>query len=167
VVLGIDPGTDRTGFAVVDAARDGGRPVAVSYGVIHTRASDPMPERLLSLHRQLERLLDAHPVRRAGVERLFPGRSAPSVITVAQSRGVALLALAQHGVPVAEYTPSAVKNAIVGYGRAEKEQVQAMVAILFGLSERPRPDDAADALAIAYCALTPPPAWTAAGPRPS
>lgn len=152
LVLGIDPGTDRTGYAVVDE-EIGGRPTAVAYGVIHTQASQPMPERLALIAARLRELLAAHPIRRAGVERLFGGRNGPSLVSVAEARGVVLCTLAEHGVPVVEVTPSAVKSAIVGYGRAEKQQVQAMTCLLFGLAKPPRPDDAADALAIAYYAL--------------
>jgi len=151
MVLGIDPGTHRTGFALVEGRT--GRPVAVDYGVITTPPTLAAGERLSRIYDRVRALLEAHRPDLAAVERLFVGRSAPSAISVGQARGVVLLALTQAGVPIEEYTPSAVKTALVGYGRADKAQVQAMVRALFRLEQVPRPDDAADALAIAVCAM--------------
>ncbi|MCL6596165.1 MAG: crossover junction endodeoxyribonuclease RuvC [Firmicutes bacterium] len=151
MVLGIDPGTHRTGFAAVEER--GGRPVAVEYGVITTAPGLAPGERLRRIYDRVRALVEGHRPSVAAVERLFLGANAPSAVSVGQARGVVLLALAQAGVPVHEYTPSAVKTAIVGYGRADKAQVQEMVRVLFRLDRVPRPDDAADALAVAVCAL--------------
>jgi crossover junction endodeoxyribonuclease RuvC len=151
LVLGIDPGTHRTGYAVVDER--GGAPVAVEYAVITTAPDLAAGSRLVAIYERLQALVQRYRPRVAAVERLFLGANAPSAISVGQARGVVLLALAQAGVPVEEYTPSAVKTAIVGYGRADKAQVQEMVRLLFRLPAVPRPDDAADALALAVCAL--------------
>ena len=151
MVLGIDPGTHRTGYAAVDMR--GSTLVAVDYGVITTSASLAPGARLKMIYERVVDLIERHRPQAAAVERLFLGQNAPSAIAVGQARGVVLLALAQAGVPLEEYTPSAVKTAIVGYGRADKAQVQEMVRVLFRLAAVPRPDDAADALAVAVCAL--------------
>jgi crossover junction endodeoxyribonuclease RuvC len=151
LVLGIDPGTHRTGFALVDGRL--ARLRAVTYGVITTRPNEPAGSRLLQIYERVRALIETYEPERAGIERLFLGANAPSAVSVGQARGVVLLALAQAGTPIGEYTPSEVKTAIVGYGRADKAQVQAMVQVLFGLERVPRPDDAADALAVAVCAL--------------
>lgn len=154
MILGIDPGTHRTGFAVVDGRM--GRLKAVTYGVITTLPSEPAGARLVTIYERVKALLAEYRPERAGIERLFLGANSPSAVSVGQARGVVLLALTQAGVAVGEYTPSQVKTAIVGYGRADKAQVQSMVKVLFGLDRVPRPDDAADALAIAVCALNAP-----------
>lgn len=151
LVLGIDPGTHRTGFAVVDGRM--GRLKAVTYGVITTLPKESPGARLHKIYERVQALLVEYQPEMAGIERLFLGANAPSAVSVGQARGVVLLALTQAGVEVGEYTPSQVKMAIVGYGRAEKAQVQAMVQTLFGLERIPRPDDAADALAIAVCTI--------------
>jgi crossover junction endodeoxyribonuclease RuvC len=150
LVLGIDPGTAITGYGLV---RDepGGALQAVIYGVFETPAGMPLPERLLILHQKLTELLLLHQVHSAAVEKLFFQRNVRTAIAVGQARGVALLALAQHGVGVAEYTPLEVKQAVTGYGGADKNQVQQMVRVILGLAEIPRPNDAADALAVAIC----------------
>lgn len=151
MVLGIDPGTHRTGYAAVDMR--GSALVAVEFGVITTPPALAMGLRLQTIYDRVRDLVERHRPATCAVERLFLGQNAPSAIAVGQARGVVLLALAQAGVPLEEYTPSAVKTAIVGYGRAEKAQVQEMVRVLFRLERVPRPDDAADALAVAVCAL--------------
>jgi crossover junction endodeoxyribonuclease RuvC len=148
-ILGIDPGTASTGFGVVEEIA--GELTAIAFGVISTPAHTPMPERLLGLHQQLTRILSLHAPASAAVERLFFQRNVRTAIAVGQARGVALLALAQYGVPVAEYTPPEVKQAVASYGGADKRQVQEMVRILLRLDAIPQPDDAADALAIAIC----------------
>lgn len=150
MILGIDPGTHRTGFAIVDPRM--GRLKAVTYGVITTHPSEPPGTRLVTIYERVRDLVAEYRPERAGIERLFLGANSPSAVSVGQARGVVLLALTQAGVEVGEYTPSQVKTAIVGYGRAEKAQVQSMVQVLFGLDRIPRPDDAADALAVAVCA---------------
>jgi len=149
IILGIDPGTAALGYGVVE--RIGGRLRAIDHGCLVTSADLPMPERLLAIHGLLDDLLSLHEPAIVAVERLFFSRNAQTAIAVGQARGVVLLAAAQHGKPVREATPNEVKSAIAGYGAADKEQVQRMVQLVLGMAEVPRPDDAADALAIAVC----------------
>lgn len=151
IVLGIDPGTAITGYGLVRETDAG--PALVTYGVIQTPAGAPMPERLKTLYRELTDLLLLHRPDSAAVEKLFFQRNVSTAMTVGQARGVALLALAQANVPVGEYTPRDVKQAVAGYGGADKSQVQQMVRAILNLAETPRPDDAADALAVAICHL--------------
>ena len=151
-VLGIDPGTATTGYGLVRLARDGGLE-AVTFGVILTPPKTPAHERLLMLYRDLKELLSLHHPDSCAVEKLFFQRNVSTAIAVGQARGVVLLAMAEAGIDVAEYTPNEVKQAVVGYGSAQKKQVQEMVRTLLGLSEIPKPDDAADALAIAITHL--------------
>ncbi|OGT28406.1 MAG: crossover junction endodeoxyribonuclease RuvC [Gammaproteobacteria bacterium RBG_16_66_13] len=150
LVLGIDPGTARTGYGLVQHTASGGLRM-VAYGVIETEAGQPMGERLLRLESELEALLAEHRPAGAGVERLYFDRNVSSALTVGQARGVVLLMLARHAIPMTEYTPREVKQAVVGYGGADKKQMQAMVRLLLEMDHEPRPDDAADALAIAIC----------------
>lgn len=152
LVIGVDPGTATTGYGLVRESPDGSLTL-VDYGAILTPADLPMPQRLLELHRQLSELLLLHRPASGAVEKLFFHRNVTNAISVGQGRGVVLLALAQAGLPVAEYTPLQVKQAVVGYGGADKNQVQQMVRALLGLDHIPKPDDAADALAIAICHL--------------
>ncbi len=154
IVLGIDPGTATTGYGFIRAmpGEDDAFEV-VDYGVVTTPAGEPMASRLLLLHRELRRLIAAYRPAEAAVERLFFGRNTTTAITVGQARGVALLALAEAGLPVAEYTPAEVKQAMAGFGRAGKSQMQRIMQALLRLPEPPQPDDAADALAIALCHL--------------
>jgi crossover junction endodeoxyribonuclease RuvC len=152
LVIGIDPGTATTGYGLVQERQDGSLQV-VDYGAILTPAHTPLSERLLELHRQLNDILLLHRPESAAVERLFFQKNVRTALNVGQARGVALLALAQAGLRVAEYTPLEVKQAVVGYGAADKNQVQQMVRALLALEDIPRPDDAADALAIAICHL--------------
>lgn len=148
-VLGIDPGSARMGYGVVDVA---GNALAVAgYGCLETPAALSTAERLHLLHQDLTTLLDRFAPAEVAIEELFFAKNARTAIAVAQARGVALLAAAQYGCRVAEYTPLQVKVAVVGYGKAEKVQVQHMVTILLRLPEPPKPDDTADALAIAIC----------------
>jgi crossover junction endodeoxyribonuclease RuvC len=151
IVLGIDPGTATTGYGVVRDTEAGLEPVA--YGVITTPAGASAPERLLSIYHELKRLIAHHLPATAAVEKLFFQRNVSTAMTVGQARGVALLALAEAGVPVGEYNPRDVKQAVCGYGGADKAQVQHMVQALLNLPDLPRPDDAADALAVAICHL--------------
>ncbi len=125
----------------------------VDYGVIETSPDLPMSQRLLSLHGQLEHILLLHCPQSGAVEKLFFQRNVTNAISVGQARGVALLALAQAGLPAGEYTPMQVKQAVAGYGGADKNQIQQMVRALLNLPEIPKPDDAADALAVAICHL--------------
>jgi crossover junction endodeoxyribonuclease RuvC len=149
IVLGIDPGTASTGYGVV--ARRGGRLVALDGGVIETRAGAPPERRLTDIHRAVADLLDEHEPGCVALEDLFFGANARSAFAVGQARGVVLLAAGQRGLPCASYTPQQVKGAVCGTGRAAKEQVQRMVQALLRLPEPPRPDHAADALAVAIC----------------
>jgi crossover junction endodeoxyribonuclease RuvC len=152
LVIGIDPGTAITGYGLVRENEDGSLK-AVAYGTIQTQARSPMAERLLTLYEKLTEILNQHQPDSSAVEMLFFQRNVKTAITVGQGRGVVLLALAQAGVPIAEYTPLEIKQAITGYGRADKRQMQDMVRTLLTLEELPKPDDAADALAVAICHL--------------
>jgi crossover junction endodeoxyribonuclease RuvC len=146
--LGIDPGTATIGYGLVREHSDGSLE-AITYGVITTLPSVPMWERLKAIYDGLMALVGEYQPDRAAVEELFFAKNVTTAITVAQGRGVILLALANSGVTVSEYKPNAVKQAIAGYGAAKKPQMQEMTRILLGLERIPRPDDAADALAVA------------------
>ncbi len=152
LVLGIDPGTATTGYGLIREVPNGNLEV-VDYGVIQTPAGMLPEKRLLLLYQRLMDLLLLHRPDTGAVEKLFFRRNVTTAIAVGQARGVTLLALAQQGLSVSEYTPMEVKQAVTGYGGAEKHQIQVMVQSLLGLSELPRPDDAADALAVAMCHL--------------
>jgi crossover junction endodeoxyribonuclease RuvC len=147
-ILGLDPGTATTGYGIIDAAEDG-RLTAVSFGAITTPADAAMPQRLQTIQRELQQLLDAYQPDTAGIEEVFFGRNITTAITVGQARGVLLLTLANAGLPIGEYSPPKIKEAVTGYGKADKTQVQMMVRNLLDLEETPRPDDAADGLAVA------------------
>lgn len=147
-ILGIDPGTARLGFGLIDADDVY---TSVDFGVIETPSSIPMAERLLVLHDNLRRLIQQHEPAVMAVEQLFFSRNVTTAIAVGQARGVAMLLAAQSGIRVVEYTPAEVKQAISGYGNADKRQIQALVQMLLELNQIPHPDDAADALAIALC----------------
>ncbi len=153
-VLGIDPGTASTGYGVVapDPARPG-RLVALDGGVIATAPGLPLERRLDAIHARVVELIDEHAPVALAVEDLYFGANARSALAVGQARGVVLLAAGQRGLPCGSYTPQQVKGAVCGSGRAEKLQVQEMVQRLLGLAELPRPDHAADALAVAICHL--------------
>jgi crossover junction endodeoxyribonuclease RuvC len=153
LVLGVDPGTAITGYGLVRHAPDGDRLEAVAYGVITTPADWAMPERLQKIYRGLTALIREHHPTEAAVEQLFFSRNVKTALAVGQARGVVLLSLADGGLPIHEYTPLEVKQSVVGYGRAEKAQVQDLVRLLLGLEAVPQPDDAADALAVAICHL--------------
>ena len=147
IVLGIDPGTASVGYGIVE--RTAGRLREVDHGCLTTSPDRSLPERLVAIHALVDELICLHQPDLLGVERLFFSRNVQTAFAVGQARGVVLLAAAQHGTPVREATPNEVKSAITGYGAADKEQVQRMVQLVLGMSELPRPDDAADALAIA------------------
>ena len=149
IVLGIDPGTAATGYGVVE--RDGAKLRAIDYGCLETLPTQELPQRLLEIHRAVTELILTHQPVQVGVERLFFNRNVQTAFAVGQARGVVLLAAAEHGLPVFEYGPHEVKLAVTGYGRADKAQVQRMVQIVLGMAVLPRPDDAADALAVAIC----------------
>lgn len=148
-IIGIDPGLASTGWGIVDI--QGSRDRYVAHGVIRTSPASPVGERLLRIHAEIDRVIAEYSPNEAGVENLYFARNATSAIPVAQARGVVLLALTQRQVPTHEYPPQAIKQAIVGSGRAEKHQVQELVRMLLGLDAVPRPDHASDALAAAIC----------------
>jgi crossover junction endodeoxyribonuclease RuvC len=151
-VLAVDPGLTRCGIGVVDST-GGRRATMVAVGVVRTPASDPVEARLLAVSEGLDAWLDEHTPDVVAVERVFAQANVRSVMGTAQAAGLVLVAAARRGLPVAMHTPSEVKAAVTGSGRAEKEQVTLMVTRILGLAEAPRPADAADALALALCHL--------------
>jgi crossover junction endodeoxyribonuclease RuvC len=150
-IFGIDPGSERTGYGCVET--DGRRHHLVACGAITARRGDSFPDRLERIHRELTHLIGACRPSSVALENLFHANNARSALKLGHARGVAMLAAVQAGCAVAEYTPAEVKRAIVGYGRAEKRQVQQMIKLLLGLDKVPTPHDAADALAVAICHL--------------
>jgi crossover junction endodeoxyribonuclease RuvC len=148
-VLGIDPGTAITGYGVIEG--DGDSITSTAYGAITTPAGQPLPERLQHIYRELRALISEWHPESAAVEELFFSKNARTALVVGHARGVALLALIDAGLPIQEYKPAEIKQAVAGYGGAPKQQVQGMVQLLLGLDDIPRPDDAADALAVAIC----------------
>ena len=148
VVLGIDPGTTRMGFGVVQTGADLS---LVDYGIVSTSPQLDVPLRLKDIHEKLAALIEQYRPVAIGVEDLFVTKNQKTAIDVAAARGVALLASAQSGTPTFSFTPPQVKQAVAGWGQADKAQVQHMVKLLLKLSEIPHPDDAADALAVAIC----------------
>lgn len=151
IVLGIDPGTAIVGYAVVMA--QGCELSLLACHAICTSAKMPLSERLVCIYKELNTVITTHKPREAAIEELFFAKNARTAMTVGQARGVAMLALAINGLSIAEYTPKQVKQAVTGYGGADKDQVGEMVRILLKLSAIPQPDDAADAAAIAICHL--------------
>lgn len=149
IVLGIDPGTTRMGFGVV--VGDGRTLRALDYGVVKTRREGSLADRLEDIYGELIDLIDQHRPDAAVVEKLFFTKNVQTAFAVGQARGVALLALTHRHVPIAEYTPQAIKAAVSGYGKGNKAQIQTMVRMLLNLESIPQPDDAADALAAAIC----------------
>jgi crossover junction endodeoxyribonuclease RuvC len=152
LVLGIDPGTATTGYGLVRDHRDGSLQM-VAYGTIQTPAGAAAHQRLAQLYHELTELLLLHRPDSCAVEKLFFQRNVSTAIAVGQARGVVLLAIAEAKLDVFEYTPNEVKQAVTGYGSAHKKQVQEMVRTLLVLEQIPRPDDAADALAVAMTHL--------------
>lgn len=150
--LGIDPGTAIVGYGLVREHNDGTLQ-AIEYGVIRTPAKTPMAERLDTIYNNLQQIVAQHKPDRAAVEELFFAKNVTTAITVSQARGVILLALHQAGLPISEYKPNLIKQSISGYGGADKTQMQEMVRMLLNLESIPRPDDAADALAVALTDL--------------
>lgn len=149
LVLGIDPGTAITGYGLVEAR--GNKLKAVDYACIRTPANSPLEFRLQTIHGAVADLIKQYNPAHMAVEELFFNKNIRTALSVGHARGVIILAAANAGVEVFEYTPLQVKQAVVGYGRAEKAQIQFMVKTLFCLAEIPKPDDVADALAIAVC----------------
>lgn len=150
-VLGFDPGTATTGYGVVEAA--GNRLTHIAHGVITTPPDHHFARRLETLYDHARRLLEEFKPDAIGIEKLYFSQNVTSGISVAQARGVLALAAAQSGGPIGEFSPTEVKKAVVGYGKATKKQVQEMIRILLNLDDIPRPDDAADALGIAICQI--------------
>jgi crossover junction endodeoxyribonuclease RuvC len=150
-VLGIDPGIATTGYSVVEG--DGDQLTLLTYGVVTTAAGRALSDRLLDLFRDLNAIVAEWKPESAAVEELFFSKNVRTALSVGHARGVALLSLANAGLLVSEYKPAEVKEAITGYGAAPKRQVQLMVQQLLGLPQIPRPDDAADAVAVAICHL--------------
>ena len=162
IILGIDPGTAIMGYGLVEsgvadsaprqrASTGGDNLRMLEYGALHTPANAPLFERLPMLYKGIMDLLAEYKPDGLALEQLFFNRNVSTALSVGHARGVVILAAAHSSVPVSEYTPLQVKQAVVGYGRATKEQVQAMVKVLLNMDHIPRPDDAADALAVAIC----------------
>jgi crossover junction endodeoxyribonuclease RuvC len=167
-IFGIDPGSDRTGYGCVELAAS--RHHLVVCGSLSAPAGAAFPDKLRHIHAGLARLLAAHRPDGVAIENIFHAKNVRSALKLGHARGVALLAACEAGLPIFEYTPAEVKRAVVGFGRAEKHQIQHMIRILLGLEAAPRPHDAADALAIAICHLhasTGPAARAAAEAPPS
>jgi crossover junction endodeoxyribonuclease RuvC len=148
-IFGIDPGSDKTGYGCVET--DGSRHRLVLCGAISTPAPASFPEKLLTIHTRLTALLAESRPDCVAIENLFHAANVRSALKLGHARGVAMLAAVEAHLPVIEYTPAEIKRAVVGYGRAEKHQVQQMVKLILGLAALPSPHDAADALAVAIC----------------
>lgn len=148
ITLGIDPGTARLGYGLI---RGGLQPALIDAGVIETWPDEPMPQRLVTLYESTRELITEFQPDVLAIEQLFFARNVTTAIAVGQARGVVLLAAAQSNIEVFEYTPSEIKHAIAGYGKADKPQMQEMVRMILQLTTVPQPDDAADALAVAIC----------------
>lgn len=149
IILGIDPGTAIMGYGLIEKKGQHIRPIL--YSCWRTPADESMPQRLLRLYNSIEQLIEEYSPNQIAVEELFFNKNTKTALAVGQARGVILLSAARNGIETAEYTPLQVKQAVVGYGRASKQQVQYMVKGLLALKEIPKPDDAADALAVAVC----------------
>lgn len=149
LILGVDPGIAITGYGLLE--QNGNRIKPLKYGVIRTSSDLMTAERLMTIHQKITDLVKEYKPEVMVVEELFFNKNTRTALTVGQARGVIMLVSAEQRIKFAEYTPLQVKMAVVGYGRAEKRQVQEMVRVLLGLKEIPKPDDAADALAIAIC----------------
>ena len=149
LALGIDPGTAICGYGFVESK--GSRLIPRAYGSIFTTPNMKMEDRLLKIHTELDALIKKYQPDVMGVEKLFFNRNVTTAIMVGEARGVAILACNNSGIDIAEYTPGQIKQAVTGYGKAEKKQVQFMVKSLLGLKEVPKPDDTADAVAAAIC----------------
>jgi len=150
-IFGIDPGSERTGYGCVET--DGRCHQLITCGAITATAGAPFPQRLARIHRELAALLASHRPDCVAVESVFHAVNARSALKLGHARGVAILAAVEAGCDVVEYTPAEIKRAVVGYGRAEKQQVQKMITLLLGLEKAPKPFDASDALAVAICHL--------------
>lgn len=147
IILGIDPGLANTGWGLIRVDR--GRSTCLAYGCVTTTAGEPLGARLRAIHDEISHVALRHSPEECAIESIHFGVNAASAFATGQARGVALLAASQSGIPVAEYAPAQIKSAVVGTGRADKTQVQYMVRAMLGLEDIPRPDHAADALAVA------------------
>lgn len=152
LVLGIDPGIAITGYGLIKTDPQG-QFHAIGFGVIRTNANQALPDRLVRLYQEITQILLLHAPERCAVEKLFFQKNVKTATAVGEARGVVMLALAQQGLQPSEYTPNEIKQAVCGYGKADKNQVQHMVQTLLNLPDLPKPDDAADALAVALCYL--------------
>lgn len=152
IILGIDPGIADTGYGVIKA--EGSKLTCLAYGSIKTPAGEALINRLETLHDELDKIVKKYKPEIASMEQLFFNKNVRTALIVGQARGVALLTLRQNRLDVIDYTPSQVKQAVSAYGQASKKQVQKMVKLILNLQELPQPDDAADALAVAICALS-------------
>jgi len=150
-VIGIDPGTAITGWGVVEG--DGNQLTMVAYGVVTTPAGTPLPRRLQTIYRELTGIIREWQPETSAIEELFFSKNAKTALAVGHGRGAAMLALANADLPIVEYKPLEIKQAITGHGGADKQQMQQMVKLLLELDDIPRPDDAADGLAVAICHL--------------
>lgn len=148
-ILGVDPGSGATGYGIIET--DGSNHRAVLFGAIKTNSRHPFHQRLLQIYNELGRILKGEKADIVAIEDVFYATNVKSALRLGHARGIPLLIAAQNELPVFEYSPLEIKSAVVGYGRAEKAQVQAMVQLLLSLPEIPTPDDAADALAVAIC----------------
>lgn len=149
IVVGIDPGVARVGYGVLDKTNR--RLTPVTYGCIETASNTAQPKRLRECYEGISQVLDEYSPAHVAVEKLFFSKNTTSAMQVSEARGVLLLAAEERGIPITEYTPNQIKQAVTGSGRADKHQVQEMMRRLLRLQEIPKPDDAADGLAIALC----------------
>lgn len=149
IVLGVDPGIAITGYGLVEECNGTLKPV--DYGVVTTSSNMRMSDRLIKIYDSINQIISYYNPDALAVEELFFNKNVKTALIVGHARGVAILAAAKKGIPIYEYTPLQVKQAVVGYGRAEKNQVQQMIKFLLRLREIPKPDDAADALAVSVC----------------
>lgn len=153
IYLGIDPGTATTGFGIIRKTKNPKQEYDIlEFGVISTPKTDSDSKRLKTIYEDLSEIIKKHKPNYMGIEKLFFTKNQTTAMTVSQARGIALLAGEQAKLPILEFTPLQVKNTLCGYGKADKKQVQSMVQQTFKLKNIPKPDDAADALAIALCA---------------
>ena len=151
IILGIDPGIADTGYGVI--REDGGRLTCLTYGSVKTLCGQDLSLRLEILYAELDKIIKKYKPDRAAIEKLFFNKNVKTALIVGQARGVSMLALIKNNLTISEFTPSQVKQAVCAYGQANKAQVQKMVKLILKLEELPQPDDAADALAVAICAL--------------
>lgn len=149
VILGIDPGYGRIGFGLLE--KKGNNFKTIDYGVIYTDKNQELPKRLLKINYDLKMLIEKYNPNESAVEKLYFFKNVATAIQVGEARGVILLCLEKENIPIYEYTPFQIKQAVTGYGRAEKGQIQRTLKILLNLEKTPTPDDAADALATAFC----------------